>query len=386
MGLPIWRDPAEKLSAPPPDRTAGLRSSIRRRPSIHGRHSTNPRSRLAREATGLPPRFERSPPPSVGFNGLRNPRRGEARGVPPISSLLEAADRSSLPPPVPEPRSFSRLMAGGDDNNDSTNDNDADNTSGRRYAARMLLQQREARRSRMGDLRERYASHLANGPDNEQSNTNEPTVSASWREPDGPLPAREATPPSAPRYAILTSPGEMLRAAPSGDEYQNYRPQSPDFAATRRHTLPTPPLDTSGPEDGPLIQDVDVARPRTNRRSHPLSSTWRVGSPSINGLGDRNRSPTPAGDGWEVIRTTITPDETLPSADSSFTSTAASRSFNAPTNDTQITEPEISSSAQSRPDSSEQHRTESASSLDLDDLACTDEDLYNTEAFASDMV
>lgn len=378
MGLPIWRDPSEKVSAPPPDRSAGLRSSIRRRPSIHGRHSTNPRSRLAREATGLPPRFGRSPPPATGSNGTRNARRGEGRGVPPISSLLEAADRSTFPPPVPDPRNFAAdLIAGDDDDNDEL--------SRRRYAARVMLQEREARRNR-DNLRELRAHHAAHERAIEHLHANEPTVSASWRERDESAAASDSpTSPSVPLYTIVASPREMLRGGPSLEPGEDaYRPQSTDFATARRSTLPTPPLDTSGPEDGPLIQDVEVLQPRTNRRSHPLSSTWRLGSPSINGLGDRNRSPTPGE--WEIIHTTITPDETLPSADSSFASTAASQSFNAPTTDTQITEPEGSASGHSRGDSNEENRTESASSLDLDDLACTDEDLHNTEAFASDMV
>lgn len=87
-----------------------------------------------------------------------------------------------------------------------------------------------------------------------------------------------------------------------------------------------------------------------------------------------------------MIRTTITPDETLPSADSSFASSAASRSFNASATATQITEPDISSSTHSRGNSSAEDQTGSTSSVNLEDLACTDEDLYNTEAFASDMV
>lgn len=293
--------------------------------------------------------------------------------MPPISSLLEAADRSTLPPPVPESRTFGDFLAASDEAREERHRRD--------YTTRRLVQERVARRNREAS-REARMRRAELERDGENTRTNEPTVSASWRQPDGPIDVPIS--PSMPIYAIVASPGEMLRGATSrntGDD--EYRPRSPDFLAARRHTLPTPPLDVSAPEDGPLIQNVEIPQPRTNRRSHPLSSTWRIGSPSINGLGDRNRSPTP-GDGWEIIRTTITPDETLPSADSSFASTAASRSFNAPTNDTQITEPEESSSENRSGSSSEQHRAESASSLD--DLACTDEDLYNTEAFASDMV
>ena len=43
----------------------------------------------------------------------------------------------------------------------------------------------------------------------------------------------------------------------------------------------------------------------------------------VDGLGDRRRSPTPEDYSWETLRTTITPDERLPSVHSSFTSTDA---------------------------------------------------------------
>lgn len=43
----------------------------------------------------------------------------------------------------------------------------------------------------------------------------------------------------------------------------------------------------------------------------------------VDGLGDRRRSCTPEDYSWETLRTTITPDERLPSVDSSFASTGA---------------------------------------------------------------
>lgn len=60
---------------------------------------------------------------------------------------------------------------------------------------------------------------------------------------------------------------------------------------------------------------------------HPLSFTHRPVS-SDDGLGDRNRSPSPVA--WNVIGSTITPDDSLPSADSSFASNGASASFARP--------------------------------------------------------
>lgn len=50
--------------------------------------------------------------------------------------------------------------------------------------------------------------------------------------------------------------------------------------------------------------------------------------PAVDGLGDRQRSPSPDGDrdsdAWETLLATITPDATLPSTDTSFNSTSAS--------------------------------------------------------------
>jgi len=51
--------------------------------------------------------------------------------------------------------------------------------------------------------------------------------------------------------------------------------------------------------------------------------------PPSDGLGDRRRSLSPEEDTWETLLTTITPDERLPSASSSFTSVSASASASA---------------------------------------------------------
>ena len=112
----------------------------------------------------------------------------------------------------------------------------------------------------------------------------------------------------------------------------------------------------------------------------------------MNGLGDRNRSPTPA-DAWEIMESTIEPDATLPSADSSFATVPATSSF-ASSNGTTITEPErgVRTSATTRhsPHQDEEDGNEgedsgsdSASSVDID---CTDEEyMAQAEAFAREM-
>lgn len=190
-----------------------------------------------------------------------------------------------------------------------------------------------------------------------------------------------------PADTVIIHPMQPLHIIRSPEPISaRIRPDSRGLRA-RRSNLPTPPLDTSGPEESLLyVDDGESIQARASRRSHPLSNSWRADSPAeVDGLGDRNRSPTPE-DGWEIMRTTITPDETLPSAESSFTSSAASQSFNASSNNTNITEPDASSAVNSRQNSRHHGpREDSVSSVDPDDLVCSEEDEFSSEAFAEDM-
>ena len=137
-------------------------------------------------------------------------------------------------------------------------------------------------------------------------------------------------------------------------------PSSHDETNAQRGTLPTPPQDMSGAIDD--NDDDALLRSGAYFGQYNPNFGTRV---HINGLGDRNRSPTP-GDGWEIMRSTITPDETLPSAESSFTSAAASQSFGA-SNDTQITELESAGLSNDRDNRDFDSQSDSASSADLDD-------------------
>ena len=97
------------------------------------------------------------------------------------------------------------------------------------------------------------------------------------------------------------------------------RPQSRNGVSS---SLPSPPLDTSEP-----VASSRIVLLRTSQSSpHPLSFAHRPVSPE-DGLGDRNRSPSPITDAWHVIGSTITPDDSLPSADSSFASNGARTAF-----------------------------------------------------------
>lgn len=83
--------------------------------------------------------------------------------------------------------------------------------------------------------------------------------------------------------------------------------------------------DTSGPQ-------IRLLRRVGNRSVSEANQSAASRRPTIDGLGDRQRSISPEddplNDTWETLLTTITPDVHLPSADSSFTSTAASASSN----------------------------------------------------------
>jgi hypothetical protein len=110
-----------------------------------------------------------------------------------------------------------------------------------------------------------------------------------------------------------------------------------------------PPLRRMG--RGPV---VDAPLP-----SSGLRESWSPRSP-IDGLGDRERSFSPASvgsDHWETMLTTIAPDINLPSADSSFTSAAASASFsNSRSHSADASSNSISSSRTSLTVPSEQER------------------------------
>jgi hypothetical protein len=290
--------------------------------------------------------------------------------VPPISSLLEVAERNGRfdalpppPPPAPDARNY-----------------DFDGTTAdfmQRHEERMeamqrrqqqLRQQREETRAqRLEELEAQRNRMLVSLEENEEVVRSHfrryPNV---WRESDGPVVDGPADVNPREPLQIIRSPERL------GDDEDRNR------TSARRTALPTPPLDTSGSED--------VSVPRAERRSHPLSNSWRVGSP-VNGLGDRNRSPTP-GDAWEIMRETITPDETLPSAESSFAPGAASRSFHTTNNGTQATDVTTSNSDASRRHTSDEGENDSASTISEDDLDCLPMDgpeLRSTESLAEDM-
>ncbi|KAF7188969.1 hypothetical protein HII31_09892 [Pseudocercospora fuligena] len=379
MGLPIWRDPDEKKSSsrngPKPDPTACLRSSIRRRPSIHGNRRGRRGPPLPRDPSVLPPRFTPSPPPSAGFNGLREQRRGDDRGVPPISNLLETADRQRTtrlppppPPPVPEPRSYWEATRGAPARIHAQAAERAQQE--RERNARLYEIRQRARREELYGWRER-PGHDFEVIDLSEDEHRESEENRALRR--SPTPPANRDDPTVPMHTIVLNPGEPLRILRSPEPMRSRRrPDSRDGSSARRSTLPTPPLDTSGPEDSLFIPESEADAPRPGlRRAHPLSHAWRPDSP-VDGLGDRERSPE-SNNAWEIMQTTITPDESLPSAESSFASAAASHSFNASSNNTQMTDQD------SRVNSGDD--SDSGSEDDI----CNDVEMVNSEAVAEDM-
>lgn len=148
------------------------------------------------------------------------------------------------------------------------------------------------------------------------------------------------------------SPSEALHRSSHGD-YARIRqpaegfPYSPRFApaygprhdtsgpSARTGTRSPPPAVERPPvqmtEDGPA-PGVRYLR-RVGHRSVSDSNGTASSQQGIDGLGDRQRSASPddddLGNAWETLLTTLTPDPNLPSAESSFTSNAATNTSRA---------------------------------------------------------
>lgn len=320
----------------------------------------------------MPPRIERSPPPvPTQLASIRYSRRN---GVPPIQSLLEHADRTlplpPPPPPVPLSRNYYSLERRERELRDSLEELHAQAANLRRDAQDFIHGSSEhgsdpwtetERRTLLGTA----SAAQSRRPRLQRSRTRS-TRSAANRESSETIRAQDGR---QPRSSILVEEG----------------PAEPFAAILPRTLLPTPPLDQSEP-DGDSLFMPDI-RSAVSRPLHPLAHAWRVSSPGLNGLGDRDRSPTPT-DTWAIMETTIPPDTTFVSAESSFATVPATNSF-ASSNDTTITEPERESASGSSHQQSTEEREEddsdsdSSSSVDID---CTDEEyIAQAESFAREM-
>lgn len=116
---------------------------------------------------------------------------------------------------------------------------------------------------------------------------------------------------------------------------QHHRRALPHAAETElpsqfEATEPRPPTELRNGHLG-IRQELrhdDTARQRLVMGASSINATTAL----PNGLGDRTRSASPENDAeaWNTMRMTLEPDDRLPSADSSFTTAAASASFSAP--------------------------------------------------------
>jgi hypothetical protein len=124
-------------------------------------------------------------------------------------------------------------------------------------------------------------------------------------------------------------------------------------AAQPSRQLPRPPLPPPQSEDGPRWIDGRWLYPalrsssRTGRTRRPArASRTRLSEARFDGLGDRNRSPSPGDAVWDTLLSTLTPDPQPPSVGSSFASAAsasqvASQSAAASSSHTSITGPDL---------------------------------------------
>ncbi|KAF2759583.1 hypothetical protein EJ05DRAFT_509315 [Pseudovirgaria hyperparasitica] len=128
-----------------------------------------------------------------------------------------------------------------------------------------------------------------------------------------------------------------------------------DFAPAHPRSLSRPSYTSDS--ESPI--DPELRRRRNRVRSSDAS--FRRRGNNTDGLGDRLRSLTPDLD-WDPMLSTIQPDQQLPSADSSFTTAAASASFS----NTQASS--RSGSANSQTSSSRTHLTVPTPRNELDSL------------------
>ena len=174
------------------------------------------------------------------------------------------------------------------------------------------------------------------------------------------LPPHSVDPPPAPDApASLTSPDDVYRlyylpqgdldtASWFGDDAAARLASARAARRSRPDSFLPPPLERDRPQsrngnaspaprlhvpDAPRFESTGgsnsrVVLVRPSQSPHPLSLSHRPMSPD-DGLGDRDRSPSPAHDAWHIMGSTITPDDSLPSTDSSFAATQTSLSFTA---------------------------------------------------------
>ncbi|MCJ1412825.1 hypothetical protein MMC19_006924 [Ptychographa xylographoides] len=323
----MWRDPVEvpTKSAIKVDPSAPARSTIRRQPTV--RH----RSRSSRQrAQGVPPGLDRR----ALLDIIRRDRE---------EAIAAAEERGDLGETLAD---IARLEASNRRRSESGRALLRDALSYEQPGLRMRQIRESALRYEVPPPGPAMPDHRDSSRDEaatwSQFGTSSRTVENRSPPPrymptpphaslDTNTPTRHETPSTSSPYQSQSRPARDLpsltpRFAPAfriDDDVESYDTAAQAFERSRligiRDSHPDGPLNTYGHP------------PLRRNRHRPAHETPEEQPPGIaidraDGLGDRRRSFSPEDNTWETLLTTITPDERLPSADSSFTSATASAS------------------------------------------------------------
>lgn len=179
------------------------------------------------------------------------------------------------------------------------------------------------------------------------------------------------------QWALRELSGRLARIHMRHQDYSDpgpsRRPLSPTMTEIREAASELPPLRPMRPRSVYLRRRPVIAGAAGNASETVSFTSLARHGLTIDGLGDRTRSASPENDpdAWDTMRMTLEPDDRLPSADSSFTTAAASASFSGGS----------SSSGESSAVSANSSRT-SLTTPSIDDGPCeSDENAEGTSNF-----
>ena len=169
-----------------------------------------------------------------------------------------------------------------------------------------------------------------------------PTPPYSFEETSNQLSPRRSTPPSgsaeytarfapAHNHSVVNLNGTEARLLENAERNASTGALLDGIESARRETLRTvEEADRTIEAADRALSELPPLR-RMGRRSHlpspPENGPSNIRSrPVVDGLGDRSRSFSPEDNVWDTLLSTITPDDRVPSAHSSFTSATASAS------------------------------------------------------------
>ncbi|POS77664.1 hypothetical protein DHEL01_v203944 [Diaporthe helianthi] len=309
MGLPLYRAPADsdlksKIPKDPPTRARSTIRRNRRSPNDPSSRSASTSAHYYSRRTGPGPRARIISPPSADSPWT------PWDNVEPAAAELHAASRSAT------------RRSGVSDPLYLVRDSTTQDPSGRREP---VLREVFTRNGPMSQEVVRYfGQHMARlYADTSSRNAQD------W--------GSDAAPASEDRESAPVSPDEERQILEAVDEF-NQRPASLTRESTTR---PRSDLDVRARADflhrqnerlivmrrtlrAQEISAMREGREARARRSTPSDATLEA---RFDGLGDRNRSLSPEGDGvWDTLLSSITPDPQPPSVGTSFASASAATS------------------------------------------------------------